>query len=206
MSLRITWIGHASVLISSTEKSIYIDPWKVEPTSPKADIILVTHDHYDHYSEDDIRLLRTDATRIVSPVQVPLMTDTILPGGTMEIGGVSIKAVPAYNIDKAFHPKENNWVGYVVGLSGKTIYHTGDTDRIPEMKGIHADVLLLPVGGTYTMDSRQASEALNDITASHVIPIHFGDIVGSIKDAQTFSKLCPVDVHILSEGESFSLD
>ncbi|MDT8274075.1 MAG: MBL fold metallo-hydrolase [Desulfomonilia bacterium] len=206
MSVRITWLGHASVLISSQEKSIYIDPWKVEPTSPKADIILVTHDHFDHYSEEDIRLLSTDATRVVCPVEVPLATDRIAPGMTRSITGVSIHAIPAYNLDKEFHPRENNWVGYVVEISGKTIYHTGDTDRIPEMKAMEVDVLLLPVGGTYTMDARQASEVLQDLKASHVIPIHFGDIVGSIEDAQAFSAQCPVAVHILNEGESFSLD
>jgi L-ascorbate metabolism protein UlaG (beta-lactamase superfamily) len=114
--------------------------------------------------------------------------------------------VPAYNLSKAFHPKAKAWAGYVVEIGGKKIYHTGDTDRIPEMARLSVDVAFIPVGGTYTMDADEASLAVSDIRASMVIPIHFGDIVGSRKDAERLSELCSCEVRILQPGESVDLD
>jgi len=110
--------------------------------------------------------------------------------------------VPAYNIDKAFHPKANRWVGYVVTVDSLRVYHTGDTDRIPEMKGLTVDVAIVPVGGTYTMDAKQAASAVADVSARLAIPIHFGDIVGSRKDALEFARLCACTVHVLDPGQT----
>ncbi len=205
MPVRITWLGHASVMIKATA-TVYIDPWKISKSSPRADIVLLTHDHGDHYSESDVKIISDASTRVVAPMSTRLVTDTIAPGQSLAIKDVTIKAVPAYNVSKAFHPKANAWVGYIVDIGGKKIYHTGDTDRIPEMMRITADLAFIPVGGTYTMDASEASEAVKDIKASIVIPIHFGDIVGSIKDAEKFAKLCACDVRILQPGESIDID
>ena len=205
MPVRITWLGHASVMIKATA-TVYIDPWKISKSSPRADIVLLTHDHGDHYSESDVKIISDASTRVVAPMSTKIVTDTITPGQSLAIKDVTIKAVPAYNVSKAFHPKVNAWVGYIVDIGGKKIYHTGDTDRIPEMKQITADLVFIPVGGTYTMDASEASEAVKDIKASIVIPIHFGDIVGSIKDAEKFANLCACDVRILQQGESIDID
>jgi L-ascorbate metabolism protein UlaG (beta-lactamase superfamily) len=205
MPVRITWLGHASVMIKATA-TVYIDPWKISKSSPRADIVLLTHDHGDHYSESDVKIISDASTRVVAPMSTKIVSDTITPGQSLAIKDVTIKAVPAYNVSKAFHPKANAWVGYIVDIGGKKIYHTGDTDRIPEMMRITADLAFIPVGGTYTMDASEASEAVKDIKASIVIPIHFGDIVGSIKDAEKFAKLCACDVRILHPGESIDID
>jgi L-ascorbate metabolism protein UlaG (beta-lactamase superfamily) len=204
MALHITWLGHASVRISSSSAVLYIDPWKTLK-GPKADIILVTHDHYDHYSEEDIRLLSSADTRVVAPMSTGVVTDTISPGGSVDIAGVNIRAVPAYNLNKAFHPRANGWVGYVVEMDGLGLYHTGDTDRIPELKDLAVDVVFIPVGGTYTMDAKEASLAVGDVKARHAIPIHFGDIVGTRKDAQELSRLCTCKVHVLDPGQSVEI-
>jgi len=205
MPVRITWLGHASVMIESAV-TLYIDPWKVGASQPKADIILVTHDHSDHYSEGDIAVLSGTGTRVVSPVKTAVVTDVLPPGQSLDIRGIKIQAVPAYNLNKVFHPKDKGWVGYVIDIEGKKIYHTGDTDRIPEMKNIEVDLAFLPVGGKYTMDSHEAGEAAHDIRTRFAVPIHYGDIVGTEKDAQQFSRLCPCSVRILHQGESMDLD
>jgi L-ascorbate metabolism protein UlaG (beta-lactamase superfamily) len=205
MPVEVTWLGHASVMIRST-LTVYIDPWKIGKSPQRADIILLTHEHYDHYSEKDIRLISNDSTRVVAPMSLPTVTDHISPGETLTIQNVSIQAIPAYNLSKSFHPKEKSWVGYVIDMGGKKIYHTGDTDRIPEMKDIAVDIAFLPVGGTYTMDALEASEAAKDISARFIIPIHFGDIVGSHKDAQKLADLSECNINILQPGESLNLD
>jgi len=206
MSVEISWLGHASVMIRTDTIVLYIDPWKVKTTLPQADIILLTHDHYDHYSEEDIAVLAGDATRIVAPMPAGVVTDRINAGDRLELDDVIIEALPAYNIDKNFHPRANNWVGYVVNISGRRIYHAGDTDHIPEMKGLKVDAALLPVGGTYTMTADEAGLALMDMQARHVIPIHYGDIVGSDKDARRLSDISTDTVYILRPGESFILE
>jgi L-ascorbate metabolism protein UlaG (beta-lactamase superfamily) len=114
--------------------------------------------------------------------------------------------VPAYNREKAFHPKTNGWVGYIVTISGNKIYHTGDTDRIPEMKDLVVDAVVIPVGGTYTMDAKEASEAIKDIKTIYAIPIHYGDIVGTRKDAEKFAGLCSCDVRRLNPGEYLDIE
>ncbi len=206
MSIEITWLGHASIQVRAGKTVCYIDPWKIGKPLPRADIILITHEHYDHYSEDDLELLSNDATRIVAPMSTGYVTDVVKPGQRLALGDVLIEAVPAYNIDKNFHPKENQWVGYVVTLGGKRVYHTGDTDHIPEMKGLQADIVLMPVGGTYTMTAEEAGMALKDLQTDHVIPIHFGDIVGSADDALRLSAISTTAVHILQAGESYTLE
>ena len=206
MTVRLTWLGHASVKITSASTTIYIDPWKIDNPAQRADIILLTHDHYDHYSQTDLKAVSDASTRVVAPMSALLVTDRITPGNNIIIKDVSILAVPAYNLGKAFHPKANGWVGYIVTIKGNKIYHSGDTDKIPEMKGLVVDVALMPVGGAYTMDAKEASDAIKDIKTVYAIPIHYGDIVGSRKDAKEFAGLCSCDVRILNPGEYLDIE
>jgi L-ascorbate metabolism protein UlaG (beta-lactamase superfamily) len=205
MPVEITWLGHASVKISDSSCILYIDPWKTDAHLPGADFILVTHDHQDHYSSQDVEALSKDSTRVVAPMPTPLVTDLIGPGETLHLGGITVAAVPAYNIKKKFHPRENGWVGYVIEVSGKKIYYAGDTDSIPEMGQIDVDAALIPVGGTYTMDALEAAQAADAMNAGVIIPTHFGDIVGSREDAESFARNTKKEIRILRPGESYLL-
>jgi len=189
---KIHWLGHASTMLD-TEKIIYIDPWKIEKTDKKADIILITHEHFDHCSPEDIEKIKKDNTIIIS---VKDCTDKIKgnikiikPNEKIKIENIDIEAIPAYNINKDFHPKSNGWVGYIITINGIRIYQAGDTDAIDEMKKINVDIALLPVGGTYTMTAEEAANIANIFKPKIAIPIHWGDIVGSKTDADKFQKL-----------------
>lgn len=195
----IKWLGHASFKISG-DKVVYIDPWKLQGKNEEADIILITHDHYDHCSLSDIEKLKGKKTTVVAPPDAAkkIAGDVrkVKPGDELTVKGIKIEAYPAYNLEKKFHPRANGWVGYVIEINGRRIYHAGDTDLIPEMEGIKADIALLPVGGTYTMDAMEAAEAANRIKPKLAVPMHFGAIVGSSKDAEEFKSLCQVPVEI----------
>ncbi len=199
--MEIDVLNHASTRIQNS-KVIYIDPYEVN--EEKADIILITHSHYDHCSIADIRKLSKPSTKIVIPPdctsklgKIEKANITIItPGKKLNIEGVVVEAVPAYNVEKRFHPKENQWLGYIVKIGNKRIYHAGDTDFIPEMKDISADVVLLPVGGTYTMNAEEAAKAANTIKPEIAIPMHFGSVVGSRDDAERFKELCSCKVRI----------
>lgn len=187
----IVWYGHDSFRIYDDGKNIYIDPWKIPSNAPRADYIFITHDHYDHYSPEDIRRLSYQPTQIICPVDVSKKegrnTIPLNPGVKLVRDKLRIEAVPAYNIDKKFHPKKNNWLGYVITLSdGTRVYHAGDTDFIPEMNDIKTDIALLPVSGTYVMTAEEAIEAANIIKPVIAIPMHFGDIIGDLGDAMKF--------------------
>ena len=201
---KISWLGHASVRIRG-EKTIYIDPWKVKGED-KADIILITHSHYDHLSPPDVKKLqKKDTVVVTTPDCAGQLTGdvrTVQPGDRLTVHGVEVEAVPSYNRKKAFHPKASGWVGFVITLEGKRIYCPGDTDFIPEMEKISPDIVFLPVGGTYTMDAREAAEAVKAINPGLAIPIHYGDIVGSIEDARKFKELAGVPVEILPVSRS----
>ena len=183
------------------KRVIYIDPYQLE-FPEVGDIILVTHDHGDHCSPDDVKWLRKGATVIVAPEACVSKfkgdVRAVTPGDTLTIRGVTVEVVPAYNVDKEFHPKEAGGVGYIVTtVEGLRIYHAGDTDLIPEMEQVQADVALLSVGGTYTMDAVEAAEAANLIKPRLAIPMHWGSLVGSREDAEKFRDLCQVEVRIL---------
>lgn len=197
----IKWYGHASVMIKR-EKVIYFDPFELPAGAEKADIILITHEHYDHFSPEDIKKIQKENTIVVSTPDVIAKVKgekrEIFPGKEIEIDGIKIRAVPAYNVDKRFHPKEKKWVGYILEIEGVTLYHAGDTDFIPEMKNLgKIDIAFLPVGGTYTMNAKEAAEAANVISPAVAIPMHWGSIVGSESDAEVFRKECKVNVKIL---------
>ncbi|MGM5487824.1 MAG: MBL fold metallo-hydrolase [Nanobdellota archaeon] len=189
----ISWLGHAALKIRG-EKIIYIDPYQIEG-GEVADIILITHDHFDHCSTEDIAKIRGAHTEVMVTEGCDVKGATIVgPNQTLERDGISIETVPAYNVNKEFHPKEKNWVGYIITTKEARIYHAGDTDRIPEMDSIKADIVMVPVGGTYTMDAEEAAEAVNAINPEWAIPMHYGTVVGGKHDADDFEELCECKV------------
>lgn len=184
---------HSSIKISKG-KTIYLDPFKIEKESHDADVILITHDHYDHYSPKDIEKVATNETIIVAPKTVKAlskMKNTLLvePNQRYEVQGVKIETIASYNINKKFHPKENQWVGYVIEIEGTRYYIAGDTDITSENKQVKCDVALVPVGGTYTMTYVEAAELVNLIKPAKAIPTHYGDIVGEKDDGVNFKNL-----------------
>jgi L-ascorbate metabolism protein UlaG (beta-lactamase superfamily) len=190
----IHWFGQSAFRIEDETLQIYIDPYKLPANLPKADIIFITHAHFDHFSIEDIAKIRIEHTIIVAPKDVASKFGDsaiiVVPGKDYTIGKLKVTTVPAYNIDKKFHPKANGWVGYIITLSnGQKIYHAGDTDFIPEMREIITDIAMLPCGGTYTMTANQAAEAANVFKPKLLIPMHYGSIVGSNADADTVKKL-----------------
>jgi L-ascorbate metabolism protein UlaG (beta-lactamase superfamily) len=190
----IHWYGQSAFRIEDGQKQIYIDPWKLpDGKLPKADVIFITHAHFDHLSQDDITQIRKEGTVLVAPKDVAAQlkgtVKIVAPNQSLKVAGIKVATVPAYNLKKNFHPKANNWVGYILTLSnGETIYHAGDTDFIPEMKSLKVDVAMLPCGGTYTMNAKEAAEAANTFKPKIAIPMHYGDVVGSDRDAETFKK------------------
>ena len=200
----IKWIGHASFRIDDV-MTIYIDPWKLY-RHLAADIILITHAHYDHYSPGDISQISNEKTTLVTPFELndsfPGEHKVIHPGETIVVKEYTIEALPAYNIDKTFHPQSNKWVGYLITLSdGTKVYHTGDSDFIPEMKSVKADIIFLSIGGTFTMNVEEGAALVNEINPQIAIPMHFGDVVGSRGDAEKFKSLVQSKVVILEPDE-----
>ena len=200
---KIVWLGHDCFRIDA-EKTIYFDPYEIS-SGPKADIILITHDHFDHCSPDDVAKIQGPDTVIVtekdSAKKLSGDVRVINPGETLDIGGVPIKAVPSYNTDKDFHPKKNAWVGFIVDIEGVKLYHAGDTDFISEMNDFTVDIALLPVSGTYVMTADQAVKAALAINPKIAIPMHYGSIVGDENDAVKFKNALEgkVDVVILEK-------
>lgn len=190
MTDNIHWLGHDTFKIVG-EKVIYIDPFQIKKKDT-ADIILITHEHRDHCSSADVEKVSGEKTVIIATPDCAgkLSGDVrfMKPGDNITVDGISIEAVPAYNTNKKFHPKGNNWIGYIFTLNGKRIYTAGDTDRIPEMKGIDVDIALLPVSGTYVMTAEEAVEAAIDINPKVAIPMHYDSVVGSIDDAKRFAQ------------------
>lgn len=202
-NIKIERLGHAGFKISNS-KTIFIDPFHLNQDD-KADIVLITHGHYDHCSLADINRVLTPTTQIFATPDCSSKlrkinterVQIVSPNKRIEIGGIAIETVPAYNLNKQFHPRENEWLGYIVEINGTRIYHSGDTDLIPEMQKVKADIVLLPVGGTYTMNAEEAAQAANLIKPKVAIPMHYGDIVGQESDAEKFKLLCKVQVEIL---------
>jgi len=210
MSAEICWIHHASFRLAAGEAVVYIDPWKLPSTAADATVVFVSHDHYDHCSPPDVAKVATSETRILAPPDAAAKfpgAQPISPGEQATLGEVTFEAVPAYNVDKAFHPKANHWLGAVISLGGVRVYYAGDSDRIPEMSGLDAvDVALLPVGGTYTMDARQAAEACADVGCKLAVPYHWGDIVGTESDARQFAaSIAGCEARVLQPGESIAV-
>jgi L-ascorbate metabolism protein UlaG (beta-lactamase superfamily) len=207
LTSNIHWLGHDSFRIDGEGVVIYVDPYRLKE-GPKADVILITHDHGDHASPEDVAKIRKEDTVIVTIAQAAEKLSgeirIVKPGDELTVKGVAIKAVPAYNVNKfrspgvPFHPQAAGYVGYVVTVKGVKIYHAGDSDLIPEMKDLRPDVALLPVSGTYVMTAEEAVEAAAAIGPQVAVPMHVGEGIGSLSDAQRFMEKASVPVIILS--------
>lgn len=196
----IHWLGHDSFRVDGPV-TIYVDPWQVPAGAPQADLVLITHDHYDHCSPEDVRRISKADTVVVTVAAAAkkLKGDVrvVRPGDSLTVKGVPIEVVPAYNVNKRFHPKSAGHVGFVFTVGGQRIYHAGDTDFIPEMKNLQVDIALLPVSGTYVMTAAEAAEAAQAIKPQVAIPMHYGEIVGSKSDAERFRELYTGEVVVL---------
>lgn len=189
---------HSSIRINK-DKIIYIDPFKIDKNYNDADIVFITHDHYDHYSEEDIDKVINKNTTIIIPEE--LLTKllrkginknaiiTVEPNVKYMVQGIKFETIPAYNTNKSFHPKENDWVGYIITLNDIRYYIAGDTDITEENRKVKCDVAFVPVGGTYTMDFKEAAQLINEIQPKIAVPIHYGSVVGTEQDASDFIKL-----------------
>ena len=185
-----------SIRLKSDVGTIYIDPFKIDDETHDADFILITHDHYDHFSSEDIAKVKKDTTVLVVPEKMEAKAvkesgikeiETVKPGTYHEIGNLELETIPMYNILKPFHPKAAGWVGYILKINGKRIYIAGDTDATKEAKEVICDIALVPIGGTYTMDAKKAAELVNEINPEVAIPTHYGSIVGKLSDAKVFA-------------------
>ena len=211
----IEWLGHSAFRIAVGRSVVYIDPYRVAEGAPPADLILVTHGHYDHFSPQDVERLSTRDTWLVGPAtvaeRVSGQVHRIGPGEEIQdelVRGVHVAAVAAYNTSKRdadgkpFHPRDAGWVGYDLNVRGERLYHSGDTDVIPEMDSVTGvDVALLPVSGVYVMTAQEAAEAARRIQPRVAVPMHWGSHLGTEDDARTFADEAPVEVRIMEKAE-----
>jgi L-ascorbate metabolism protein UlaG (beta-lactamase superfamily) len=206
----VEWLGHSGFRIVVGKAAIYIDPYRIAGDEPKADLILITHQHYDHFSIQDLERVRKETTQVIAPPAVAERLEgnvhSLRAGDVSEtdIYAVDVRAVPAYNTSKRdgegrpFHPREAGCLGYELNVRGNRIYHAGDTDVIPEMDWVvGADVALLPVSGVHVMTALEAAEAARRIQPTVAVPMHWGGHIGSEEDAQAFADAAPVDVVIM---------
>ncbi len=195
-----------SIRICAGGKTIYIDPFQMKEEFRDADLILITHDHYDHFSPEDIEKVACPGTVLVVPEKMSGKAQvvsklvgkimTVSPGEHREIEGLELETVPAYNIMKPFHTKGSEWVGYILIIEGKRIYIAGDTDLTKEAKEVRCDIALVPIGGTYTMDVGKAAELINTIRPEVAIPVHYGSIVGKPSDGEAFRQKVKAPVQV----------
>ena len=203
---KIHWLGQATVKLNNDQINIYFDPYMITETD-RADLIFITHKHYDHFSMEDLAKVATTATKFVAPencveeLQKAGYSNitSVSPGKKYEVGGIKFETVPAYNVVKEnYHNKSNNWVGYIVDFEGWRIYHAGDTERIPEMKNVSCDIAMLPLGQVYTMNNvQEAAQAAMDVKAKFAIPIHWGLYEGTEEDALKFKQLLEGKVEVV---------
>jgi L-ascorbate metabolism protein UlaG (beta-lactamase superfamily) len=211
----VAWLGHSGFRIAAGSRTIYIDPYRVMAGARKADLILITHGHYDHFSPQDVERLSKPGTEVIAPAAVAERLSgrvrSIAPGEEIEpegLRGVAVRAVAAYNTSKrdqdgrVFHPRDAGGVGYDVNVRGERLYHAGDTDVIPEMDSVAGvDVALLPVSGTYVMTAGEAAEAARRIQPRVAVPMHWGEHLGTRDDALAFARQAPVEVAIMEKAD-----
>ena len=195
---------HASIVLYD---NIYIDPYKIENETHNAKYLFITHSHYDHFSIEDIEKVRNEDTIFfVTPDCKEKLLEigvdekrivTVAPDEMYRFNKIEMQVIPAYNVNKEYHKKEYGWVGYLIKINGVTYYITGDTDVNEDIQNIKCDVLFVPIGGTYTMDYKEAADYTNSIKPKYVIPIHYGTIVGKKEDGLEFAKLLDTKIECL---------
>jgi L-ascorbate metabolism protein UlaG (beta-lactamase superfamily) len=209
--VKISWLGHDGFKIKNA-KVVYIDPYEIKG-GEKADILLISHDHDDHCSPEDVERIVSEKTTVVTTAESKRQLSktkareirVAKPGEKIVIDGVSIETVPAYNVNKfrspgqPFHPKQNEMLGFITTMNGVRIYHAGDTDLIPEMERFNVDIACIPVSGTYVMTAEEAAESTRRIKPKIAIPMHYGSIVGDAGDAEKFKRLASCEVQVLSK-------
>ncbi len=194
---------HSSIKING-KKIIYIDPYKIKEINKDADLIFITHEHYDHYSIEDINKIKKSNTRFIVPKSMKnrLVIDEISESDIISVDvknkynvdDIEFETIPAYNINKSFHPKNNNWVGYIININNIKYYIAGDTDMTEEAINVKCDIAFIPIGGTYTMDYKEAATLTNKMKPKYTIPIHYGLIVGKYEDAIKYSNLLDKEI------------
>jgi len=205
MAVELTWLAHASFRIAGSHV-VYIDPWKLADARRDGDLVIISHEHYDHLSAEDVEKVAGPNCEILASRSAAAQLGrghAAAPGEKVTLAGVQIETIPSYNPAKKFHPRAAGGLGIVVTMDGARIYYAGDTDLIDEMGQLrNIDVALLPIGGTYTMNANEAAEAARRIAPAMAIPYHFGDIVGSADDAAAFAEAAPCKVQVLKVGET----
>ncbi|MFL5825035.1 MAG: MBL fold metallo-hydrolase [Thermoleophilaceae bacterium] len=208
------WLGHSGFRLRAGRSNVYIDPYRVAADAPKADLILITHGHYDHFSPQDVELLSHNGTWLVGPAavaeRVAGQVISLRPGEVVDdelVRGVHVSAVAAYNTSKrdqsgnVFHPPDAGFLGYDLNVGGERLYHAGDTDVIPEMDDVAGvDLALLPVSGRYVMTPGEAAEAARRIQPRLAVPMHWGSHIGTREDAEAFASKAPVEVLIMERS------
>jgi L-ascorbate metabolism protein UlaG (beta-lactamase superfamily) len=207
----VTWFRQSALRWTLEGLTVYVDPWGTPADAPAADLILITHAHFDHFQPGEIARLSTASTKLVAPHDVAAELSgevtAVAPGESHEVAGVRFTTVPAYNTREEaleFHPKANRWVGYVMDLGGHTYYHAGDTDHAPELDSVRTDVAFVPIGGHYTMDAAQAAGLVKSIEPKVAVPFHYGFVVGSPSEGERFrDAAAPVPVELLDPVDPF---
>lgn len=196
---------HSSVRVEGEGKFLYVDPFEIPRASADADLIFLTHSHFDHFSAKDIEKVWKKDTVFILPASMEAEAAQVTKGRPVvavspftaaEAGGITFEAVPAYNPNKPFHPRENSWVGYVLHVDGLRVYVAGDTDATEEAAAVRCDIAMLPIGGKYTMDGTEAAVLANRIRPQVVIPIHYGSVAGSPKDFDRFASLVDPTIRV----------
>ena len=202
---QLRWLGHASFRFEGPP-AVHFDPYELKGGQPPADVILVTHEHYDHRSPADIQSVSGPGTVVIAiPGAAPKLQGdvrTLRPGERIKVGEIKVEAVPAYNVGKGFPPRRAEHVRFIVTFGGERLYFAGDSDRIPEVRGICCDVALLPVGGTYTMNPEEAACAASDIRPRVAVPMHYGGGIGTSADGEHFRSLCDGEVAVLEQAQA----
>ncbi|MGD1838798.1 MAG: MBL fold metallo-hydrolase [Nitrososphaeraceae archaeon] len=205
------WLGHDGYKIEFNNKIIYIDPYKISEryhSKYDGDIILISHDHFDHLSFQDLKHLASNNTQLfVARECIEKLENegfnkitSLEPFQKIKYSYLDLEALPAYNINKNFHPKNDNKLGFMITINNTRIYHCGDTDAIPEMSGLNPDIAFVPVSGTYVMTAEEAAKAVNELIrpSKMAIPMHYGSIVGNLEDAIKFKEMTNIcEVRIL---------